>query len=257
MDIDVDLTSDRTVLSRAAKILEAFSGSRRVLSLNALTERSNLPKSTTHRLAGRLVSLGWLERQPDGYRIGMSLFEAGRLAERRIRLRESVFPSLQDLAMKTQLATSVAVLSNDEIVVLDHLSASRFRLPIYNGARLPATCTALGKALLARGPADALDRVLDNPLPRRTDGSIVDPVVLANQLVTIQETGVAVANEEAFAGISCVAAPLCVDGGLVAAISISGPGQRIDSSATVTALLGAVRAICADYGTPRAMVADR
>lgn len=247
MDLEESLVSERTVLSRAARILEAFTGTQRVLSLNDLTARSGLPKSTTHRLAGRLVELGWLEREVSGYRIGMRLFEAGRLADRRVRLHSVGLPHLQYLASETQLATSISVLAHGQVICLEHLSTSRFRLPIYNGARLPATCTALGKVLLAHAPAATLDEILDADLPRRTEHSITDPAALAAELVAVRQTGTAWGAEEMFARIECAAAPVWGDAGLIAAISVSGPVGRIRSNGAIAALRSAASDISADY----------
>ena len=50
------------------------------------------------------------------------------------------------------------------------------------GGRIPANCSALGKALLAHGTADTLRAYLGGPLARRTPYSIAEPGRLVNQL---------------------------------------------------------------------------
>ena len=50
------------VLDRAFRLLDAFRGAPQNLTLDELTARSGLPRSTAHRLAGQLEQLGALER---------------------------------------------------------------------------------------------------------------------------------------------------------------------------------------------------
>ena len=246
MDGGVALISDRTVLARAAKILGSFSGTRRVLSLTELTARSSLPKSTTHRLAGRLVALGWLERETDGYRIGMRLFETGRLSDRRIRLRETVFPYLQELAVQTQQAGMLAILAHEEAVCIDHVSGPNFRLPVHNGVSLSATRTAVGKALLAHQPAEVVERIVAaERAAARDDGP--DLAELMTELAVVRTTGVAVVEGTAYPDITCVATPLCAEGAVIGAIALSGPSGHIKIESAARGIRAASHGICADY----------
>jgi DNA-binding IclR family transcriptional regulator len=92
---------------------------------------------------------------------------------------------------------------------------------------MPATCTALGKALLAYSDVSVLRSVLSKNLPRASARSIVVPRVLMEQLAEIRSQGYAYDYEESQAGLFCVAAPVLRDGKSVAAISLA----RIGSSA--------------------------
>ena len=47
----------KSVLGRAALLIEAFDIDRPLLSLNHLAERTGLPRSTVHRLAEQLVTI--------------------------------------------------------------------------------------------------------------------------------------------------------------------------------------------------------
>src|SRR5579884_4452834 len=134
-----------SVLARAATILDAFDGSTPVLSLSQLSTRTGLPKSTVHRFAEQLLGLGWFERAPGGYRVGMRLFEVGGLADRRNRIRERAAPHLHQLASSTGTAVHLGVLDHGEVVYLEKLPARGLELPTRDGGRMPAHCTALGK----------------------------------------------------------------------------------------------------------------
>src|ERR1700677_2971634 len=97
-------------LDRAAAILGAFDATHRELTLSALVARCGLPRSTTHRIAERLIRLGWLDKPQDRYRIGSRLFEIASLAPIRLELREAVLPYLQDLHGATRITVQLGVL---------------------------------------------------------------------------------------------------------------------------------------------------
>lgn len=238
---------ERAVLSRAALILRAYTGAQRVLTLHQITQRTGLPKSTAHRLVSQLTAVGWLEREKAGFRIGMPLFRAGQLADRRIRLRETSTASLDILARTTGMATSLAVLIGSDVLFLDSYSGTRFRLPAHNGARLPASCTSHGKILLAHLPAERSDAILADPLPRRTDRSITDPDVLVAQLGAARETGIALAEGELLDDIICIAAPIWDHAGVIASIAVSGRAGAWEMRRVASALRSAAREITVHY----------
>ncbi|OWY60187.1 hypothetical protein B7486_70525, partial [cyanobacterium TDX16] len=139
----------RSVLGRVDCIIGAFDGFEGALSLHELTERTGLPKSTVHRMVDQMASIGWIERDLSGYRIGMRLFEIGGLAERHRRLSDVAHPHLHALSAATGFAVQMAILDGSEVVYLERIPVKTFRLPTRQGGRQPAYCTALGKAMLA------------------------------------------------------------------------------------------------------------
>ena len=71
-----------------------------------------------------------------------------------------------------------------------------------------AHALALGKVVLARAPADALERYLSAGLKRFTDDTITDPDVLRTDLRRVRRDGIAVDREEIAPDFCCIAAPL-------------------------------------------------
>src|ERR1700735_2715249 len=171
---------EHTVLGRSAAIMEAFDGTQQVLSLADLNKRTRLPKSTLHRLVDQLCQVGWLERDHGGYRVGLRMFEFGTLAVDGNRLHEAAFPHLQALASRTGLAAQLAILDHAEVVYLERIVVGPIRLPTRGGgpqpppgARQPAYCTALGKAMAAYDD-DAIHALIAAPRPRKTTQTITD-----------------------------------------------------------------------------------
>lgn len=226
----VDGEVDRnTVIGKVALLLHAFTLDDHELSLTELTRRTGLHKATVHRLAGELVKVRWLERTPGGYRLARGLFELGMRAAVERSLLEIAMPFLQDLYERTHETVHLGVLEGHEVVYIAKIGGHRkANAPSRTGGRIPLHCTAIGKALLAHAEPELRHRVLSSPLRKWTPRTIVAPGMLAQQLETIVESGVAFEYEESAVGIACTAAPVLdvVDNHVVAAISVTGPLPR-------------------------------
>ncbi|MBI5087640.1 MAG: IclR family transcriptional regulator, partial [Actinobacteria bacterium] len=221
------LDLQKSVLGRAALLIEAFDIDRPLLSLHHLSERTGLPRSTVHRLAEQLVQIGWLERASSGYRLGMRLFELAGLVAGRNRLRERSLLAMRSLFEETGLSVHLAVLDQFEIVYLEKLSAPAVDIPV-RLRRMPAYCTGLGKAMMAFAGDDYVEAVIRQGLAAQTEATITDADELRGALRTVQDTGIAFDREEAVTGFGCVAAPIRGAGRAIAAVSATGRIEAID-----------------------------
>jgi DNA-binding IclR family transcriptional regulator len=91
--------------------------------------------------------------------------------------------------------------------------------------RMPAHCTALGKALLAFSEDVGVDWLAGHtPLERRTSRTLVDPALLRRELHDVRRARLAYDRQEASPGLTCVAAPILSPNGTArAAMSVSMP----------------------------------
>ena len=250
LDLTAEDTLGGTVVGRLEAILASFDGSDHALALSEISHRVGLPKSTVHRLANQLCSVGWLERNSGGYRVGLRLLELGSVALKRTGLREVAFKHIYSLALKTGgLATHLAILDRGEVVYLDRIAMTRFNLPSRVGGRAPAYCTALGKAMLAFADQAGQDSALKQ-LPRRTEFTITDPRAMQAELETIRRTGVAYDREEAYRGLCCVAAPIRGGGRTIGAVSVTGPIARMQAHSLVHDVRSAALAISSGEPEP-------
>jgi DNA-binding IclR family transcriptional regulator len=213
------------VIDRVSLVLDAFEGPGR-LTLAQIVRRTGLPRSSAHRMLERLVQLRWLRRSGRDYELGMRLVELGSLAVHQNRLHNAAVPLLHDLHRATGLVVHLAVLDGQDVVYLekigDRMAAA---IPSRVGARHPAHCSAVGKAMLAY--ADGLDHETVDFTSRRTKYSISSARHLRAELAKVRAHGVAFDREEALAGFGCVAAPIGGEGDTVAAVSICGPMNRM------------------------------
>lgn len=245
---DIEMRDQANMLEKALRILQAFRTGDSKLRLSDLAARTGMPKSTVHRLSQMLIENQLLCSDVNGYELGIGLFELSGLVPIKHRLRETALPFLQDLFLATHETVHLGVRDGLDVVYVEKIYGhSDLALPSRVGGRLPLSCTAVGKALLAFSTEDTRAAVLSRPLRRITPRSVVDPDRLRRELSEIRATGLAFESEEATLGRACVAAPVIVQGEAVAAMSISVPvGQyRIPqlAAAVKTASLGLARSL--------------
>jgi IclR family transcriptional regulator, acetate operon repressor len=198
-----------TVLGRSVGLLGAFRAGDGALTLAEIHTRTGFPKPTAYRLLNQLAGWGLLERDENGYRLGLRLFELGQLVPPHHRIGSALGPVLRRLHSTTGLTVHLAVLDQTDVVYLDKLEATGAP-PVASrvGGRLPAHCTAVGKAVLAHAPPTVARAVLERGLPRRSPRTLVVPSLFLGQLDAARHNGFAHDDEESAVGISCVAAPI-------------------------------------------------
>jgi DNA-binding IclR family transcriptional regulator len=215
-------------------IIAAFDANASTLSLSQLTERTGLPKSTVHRMSDQLVEHRWLERSASGYRLGIRFFEVGGLVASRTHMRERALPYLQDLQTASKHSVHLGILDGSDVVILEKLwGHDSPSLPTRVGGRMPAHCTAAGKALLAFAPDNVVEDLISRGLERRTGRTVVVPELFRQGLATVRTAHWAVETEENVPGLRCVAAPIRGAGRAIAAVSVSGPVHKVDVSRVV------------------------
>ena len=210
-------------------MLDCFSAREPELTLAELASRTAIPKSTVHRLAKVLVEQQLLKRTDGGFCLGIRLFELGELVGELRDLRDASLPFLEELFELTHETIHLGVLDGNEVLYFVKIVGHRaFPLPTRTGGRWPAHASALGKVLVAFGPADPLQILPSASLKPLTPFTIIDPHRLQRELATVRLVGSAIESEEAVLGNACVAAPIFDSAGhAVAAVSISGPPMRL------------------------------
>ncbi|MCW2569965.1 MAG: IclR family transcriptional regulator, partial [Frankiales bacterium] len=103
-------------------IMGAFDGASPWLTLQQISDRSGLPRSTVHRILESLCRLRWLDHTGGGYRLGMRSLELGGLAVAHNELREATAPLLHDLHLRTSTTAHLAILDRLDIVYLDRVA---------------------------------------------------------------------------------------------------------------------------------------
>jgi IclR family transcriptional regulator, KDG regulon repressor len=221
----------RTAVDKAFELLASFPGGGTTVGVSELARTSALSKSTVFRLLTAMERNGFVERCDGRYRLGRRLYDIGAQVyePRPGSLHELLSPVMASLYERSRETVHLGVLLDGEVALLGRLHGRRttphaLRL----GARFPAHCSAMGKAMLAHNP-DAAGALLARGLTAHTPRTIVSNAEFRAELRRVREGGIAVSDQEARAGLTCVAIPL-LDAAKrpTAALAIAGPSRGFD-----------------------------
>lgn len=246
-----DRAEGLTSVSKALLLLDAFRTVGAVAGVSELARVTGLPKSTAFRLLNQLAASGFLHRSGTDYRLDNHVFELGNCVQVCAPgdLRSIAAPFMSSLFVNSRYVVHLAILDGTDVLYLDKIQGyGGVRVPTVVGGRMRASCSALGKAMLAFGHRDAVEKILHEGLTRRTRHSIAAPGLFVKELHQVRTHGVAFDREEAALGLTCVAAPIIWNGRAVAALSVSGPTGRFDPAALATRVTAAANEISALYG---------
>jgi DNA-binding IclR family transcriptional regulator len=180
-------------------------------------------QATRSRESGRSKAAG--EQQPPARSTtgDLKLFELGSRVASRTTLRDLAAVEVERLAQQAGLASNVSVLVDGDVLYLAQVKTEELlAVNLTPGSRAPATCTAMGKAMLAVEYRDVRSVVGPGPYPPRTEHSITSYEQLLAELAEIQRLGYAVDRQELNLGVWCVAAPILgVRQTQAAAVSVS------------------------------------
>jgi DNA-binding IclR family transcriptional regulator len=256
----IDTTAARQLVpavDRAMRIMALLESSpQRTFTVSDIARTLGIPKSTAFNICGALAEGQMLRRSRDGFQLGRRLVQLGSAYVASFNLVGEFYEVCRSIPLDLRAMVQMAVL--DEALNAVYLGyqdcSSGLRLGLGGGIgrRVPANCTACGKALLAALDPDDLERrlaVLD-PLPRLTKRSIVSKPRLLREIAEIRGTHYAHDEEETIAGLSCIARALPsthADGGYVA-VSISASVESL-TPARKLALKATLDGIIAELGS--------
>jgi len=203
-------------------------------SVTGLARATHISPPTTHRLLRALVALGYVEQLPDSrrYRMTLKVFELGNKIATRTTVRDLALVEMEHLSQETGLAVNLGILSGRDVVYVAQTgSDSVVVLNLTLGSRVPANCTAMGKAILAFQPGSLNSIFGSGPLETRTEYSISTIELLELALVGVRSAGFAADRAEFAQGVLCVAAPILgLQGGVPAALSVTSFHSAWDES---------------------------
>jgi len=207
-------------VTRAAAMLDLVASAGRSLSLSELARQLELPKSSTANICLALEQAGLLARDSDGYALGRKNLELGGAYLAGVDEVRRFYELCASSSMVSQETARVAILDGLDVLYLARYDGRQpLRLTAGIGDRFPASCTATGKALLARLSDSVLDDRLrgHRALPTLTERSLATTAELRRELAATRERGWGLDDEETTPGVTCMA--------------VATSGARTDSSA--------------------------
>ncbi len=236
-------------LDRGLQLLRLLARENRI-ALTGLAMQAGMPPSTAHRLLTTLQRHRFAEFDEDAqeWMIGVEAFRAGSGFLKRIDLVEASRDIMQRLMSETGETANLAIPDDGDMVFVSQVETPNpIRAFFRPGARSPMHACGAGKALLAQfAPRDIKKILLRKGLPEFTPGTITKPDRLFAELDTVRTRGWAFDDEERYAGMRCIAAPVFnAYGDAVAGISVSGPTARFTAQG-ISLFSAAVRRAAAD-----------
>jgi DNA-binding IclR family transcriptional regulator len=215
-------------VERALDVLMCFTSQTPELTMTQISEMIEINKSTVHRLLATLEGKRFVERdQVTGmYRPGIRLLQMAFLTLEHNDLRRLAAPFLHNLCSQIRENVNLSVLDDTDVVYLDVIeSPQRVKLAATPGQRLPAFCTASGKAILAYLPEEKIRDILARGIPRYTQNTLTSDESFLENMRQTREQGYAISEQEFEDGINAIAAPICNQP--IASVSIAGPAYRL------------------------------
>lgn len=218
-------------VTKAFRILNAFTYAGEKLTLTQLTTRLDINVATLHRFLLTLQHIGAVTRTPDGaFELGLLLADLGGRVSISDAMHSIAQPHVEALAQQFGETIHAAILDNDMVCYVAKGEGSRSLTVITHiGKRLPAYCTGLGKALLSQLDDEQLERCISQQsFQRFTDKTTVSADALRRELRLIRQRGYAVDDEEVETGLRCVAVAVPAMRPVRLAISLSAPTTRLN-----------------------------
>ena len=219
-------------LTRGLNILEALARAEGGLTLTDVSQRVELPPSTTHRLLATLDRMGYVYQAGELGRwyIGLQAFAVGStfLASRDFVAQSH--PHMRRLMEQSGETANLAILDGTEAVFIDQVQCREMMRTIVKlGSRVPLHASGVGKALFAALPDEQIDAILKvKGIPRITEHTITSPETMWAALHVIRQRGWSFDDEEHALGTRCVAASVYDEHAEpLGAISLAGPSTRL------------------------------
>ena len=217
-------------LDRGLRALDFMHAQGRPVRLTDVAAALGVDKSNASNLLRTLVAAGYADQDVNRrYRsIGGFHRAAGsqHSLEEIVACKEAWRGVLEAVAGSTGECAHLAVRVESRVWYIDKVQSSlplKVDHPV--GSLAPLHCTALGKAFLAFGGAEAV-----MPLTSYTPATMTSADALEQEIERTRDRGFAVDDEEFAIGIRCVGGPIMDrQGRMIAALSVSGPTVRIDN----------------------------
>lgn len=199
-------------VQRATDIISLFCKAPGRLGITEIATALKLNKGTVWGLVTTLERQQFLQQDAATrkYGVGPKLFELGTIYVGGLEINARGARHAQGLADRTKLDARIGIWDNGTVLITflavprseDHISHQI-------GPRVPAYCSAIGKALLANlEPARLKEYLRDVELQRHTRATLLTREALRADLEAARERGYSISREEMIPGLAALGAPV-------------------------------------------------
>lgn len=202
------------------------------LSVTAAARHLGVVPSTAHRLLAALCDRGFAVQTAGRlYQAGPEIAAVGAGLSTHA-LRDAAQPALRWLTETVEETSQLMVLKGQNIEFIEGVeSSSVLRVIALAGERMPAYCSAGGKALLAELDDEEIDQIYQHGLPPWPSARITDVASLKKHLTAVRRSGYGVNIEETEGNVCGVGVCVRDDTGRpIAALTLAIPSPRFNQS---------------------------
>lgn len=199
--------------------------------------RLGVARSTAHRLLATLQYRGFVaqDKESRAYRLGPALRDIGLAAVGHIDAWRVGRPVLERLSRQLDESVHFGVLEDAQVLFVDGVESTRaLRAGSRVGVRLPAHCTAAGKAMLAQLDSEEVRDRLPARLAPRTARSLTRRADLEQELARVRSDGFATNFGESEEDLVALAVAV----GPQQCIVVTVPASRADREAWIRSVAG-------------------
>lgn len=220
-----------SAVNRVLDIMLLFNDTAPELSIEEISHRIELPRSTAYRYIAILCEKGILEKRRSGvFRPGPYLLLLSQTASKQRELAQLALPYLKAVSEATGETVLLTQIAGNRSICVERVEAlHNMRISFEIGQSQPLHAGASSKILLAYLDEAQRDRYISKPLERFTEYTPVDIDRLNDDLRQIREQGYCITDSEVDIGAKAAAVPIFNrKKHILAALSTAGPSFRMD-----------------------------
>lgn len=214
--------------ARGLRVIKAFTGF--PLTLSEVAERTGLAPAAARRYLVTLTELGYLAQEGSLFTARAKLLELAQPyldSNETVRKAEPVLRQLCDTVNETATLTQFS--QGEVINVLAVQTTQELAIQVNTARRLPAYCTAMGRAMLSLLPEDQARDIIDSSTRiALTPHTLTNPEQILEQVRLARQQGYCFAEEEHTLGIRTMSVPVQLPQGPLVALSAPTPTARED-----------------------------
>lgn len=170
------MTTIHRPTERVTNVLETLFLYPQGLSLTDLSSKLDIPKGTLQPILKALEHGEFVELDPitSLYSLGIKILILSRNVQENTNAIDIIKKEMQKIVEETNEICQLAILMNNEVFYLEKINApNQIRLISHVGKKLPANCTAIGKALLSTKEPEEIKQLFPHSLPQLTKKALI------------------------------------------------------------------------------------
>ena len=220
-----------TSLARGLAVIQAFSQTKRQLSISQISVKTGFSRAAVRRCLYTLSKLGFAGSEDNRhFHLRPRVLTLGHSYISSMPLAVAAQPVLEHVSHVLRESCSIATLDGPEIVYIARANVTRIMaIDLGVGSRLPAFCTSMGRILLADLPPEKLEELLAGIVfTRYTERTVTGAEKLRQILRMVQRNGYSMIDQELEHGLRSLAVPIRnPTGKVVAALNVGAHAQRV------------------------------